>query len=177
MRVYLKEPKLDEYWYEQKILADPLSMEYNAGWDVSYDGYNYETGTIDFPKERWKKDYTRRKDNNRYFAYIVRKEDNEFLGYVNFHYNKSDNRYDCGIVIEHSHRNKGYGVEALKLLCDIAFNEYKVDALHDNFEEGRSSLSIFKKVGFKPIRTFKGKRFNQDINIIEICLSKEEYLK
>ena len=63
-------PLLEDYWYEQKIQADPLSMDYNAGYDVSYYGYNYDTGCIDFPEERWKEIYDRRIRENRYFAYI-----------------------------------------------------------------------------------------------------------
>ena len=50
-------PKLNDYWYEEKIQKDPLSMNYNAGYDVSYCGYHYNTGCIDFPKEKWKETY------------------------------------------------------------------------------------------------------------------------
>ena len=31
-------PELNDYWYEEKIQKDPLSMNYNAGYDVSYYG-------------------------------------------------------------------------------------------------------------------------------------------
>ena len=44
-------PKLEDYWYEQKLQSDPKTMKYNAGYDVSYYGYHYDTGCIDFPKE------------------------------------------------------------------------------------------------------------------------------
>ena len=43
-------PKLNDYWYEEKVQSDPLTMSYNAGYDVSYYGYHYDTGFIDFPK-------------------------------------------------------------------------------------------------------------------------------
>ena len=46
-------PKLEDYWYEQKLLSDPDTMSYNSGYDVSYDGYNYKTGCIDFPESKW----------------------------------------------------------------------------------------------------------------------------
>ena len=45
-------PKLEDYWYEAKLQSDPDTMNYNAGYDVSYYGYHYDTGCIDFPK-RW----------------------------------------------------------------------------------------------------------------------------
>ena len=99
---------LEDYWYEQKIQADPLSMDYNAGYDVSYYGYNYDTGCIDFPEERWKEIYDRRIRENRYFAYIKDNDIDDYVGYVNYHYNKNDNRYECGIVIESKYRGKGY---------------------------------------------------------------------
>ena len=50
-------PKLDDYWYEEKIENDPLTMSYNAGFNVSYYGYHYDTGCIDFPKGKWKEKY------------------------------------------------------------------------------------------------------------------------
>ena len=75
--IILYVPSLEDYWYEQKIQADPLSMDYNAGYDVSYYGYHYDTGCIDFPKERWKETYDRRIRENRYFAYIISKKDNK----------------------------------------------------------------------------------------------------
>ena len=49
--IELYKPKLDDYWYEEKIQRDPLSMNYNAGYDVSYYRYHYDTGCIDFPKK------------------------------------------------------------------------------------------------------------------------------
>ena len=45
-------PKLEDYWYEEKIKSDPLSMSYNSGYDVSYYGYHYDTGCIDFPDRK-----------------------------------------------------------------------------------------------------------------------------
>ena len=137
MKIFLKEPSLEEYWYKQKVLSDPDAMSYNAGWKVSYGGYHYDTGCIDFPEEKWKKDFTRRKEPDRYFAYVVRKEDNQFVGYVNFHFNENDKRYNCGVLIEPQYRGKGYGKEALKQLCEKAFNEYGIEALYDSFEEER----------------------------------------
>ena len=46
-RLNLYVPKLEDYWYEEKIESDPQSMSYNAGYDVNYDGYHYDTGCID----------------------------------------------------------------------------------------------------------------------------------
>lgn len=48
-------PNVTDYWYEAMILSDPLSMSYNAGYNVSYEGYNKENGCINFPKNKWLK--------------------------------------------------------------------------------------------------------------------------
>lgn len=174
--LYLYKPKLEDYWYEQKLLSDPKTMNYNAGWDVSYNGYHYDTGCIDFPKETWLIDYEKRKnDKVKFFRYIVRKEDNEFIGYLNFHLSNND-KYEIGIVIEDKYRGVGYSKEAMRLLIDEAFNVYNIDALYDSFEEARTdSCKTFFDLGFKITNKFKGKRFNQDINIVEICLKRENY--
>lgn len=156
-------PKLEDYWYEAKIQLDPKSMNYNAGYDVSYYGYHYDTGCIDFPKEKWQESFDRRKKENRFFAYIKDNNTNTYVGYVNYHYNKSDKRYECGIVIESKYRGKGYSKQALKLLCNTAKNN-GVKELYDNFEIDRgNALDIFKDVGFEIVEEQTWKKFNKDV--------------
>ena len=156
-------PKLEDYWYEEKIQSDPLSMSYNAGYDVSYYGYHYDTGCIDFPKERWKEVYDRRIKENRFFAYIKDNDINELIGYVNYHYNKNEDRYDCGVLIDYNFRGKGYSKIALKLLCDTAKNN-GVEELYDNFEIDRgNTLNVFKSVGFEIVEEQCWKKFNKEV--------------
>ena len=83
-------PKLREYFYEQKLENDSNTMSYNAGYDVSYYGYNYDTGCIDFPEEKWEDTYKKRIKENKYFAYIKDCSINKYVGYVNYQYNKND---------------------------------------------------------------------------------------
>ena len=141
-------PKLEDYWYEQKIQSDKDTMSYNAGYDVSYSGYHYDTGCIDFPKEKWLEIYNKRINENRFFAYLKDTNTNKFVGYVNYQYNKDDNRYECGIVIEANKRGKGYAKEGLKLLCAHA-KKNGIKSLYDNFEKDRPGIEIFKQIGFK----------------------------
>ncbi len=43
----------------------------------------------------------------------------------------------------------GYAEEALNLLCDVAFNELKLDKIYDDFPATRiSAEKAFTKVGF-----------------------------
>lgn len=172
MNISLVIPKLEEYYYEQKLLSDKDTMNYNSGYDVSYDGYNYYTGCIDYPESKFIIDFEKRKDKNKFFAYIKDNTINEYVGYVNYHLNKNLNRYECGIVIEGKHRGKGYSKTALKLLCEIAFNN-GIDALYDSFEKDRlNTLKVFESVGFKVIEETKWKKFGNYVDGVTVCIKK-----
>ena len=157
-------PKLEDYWYEEKLQSDPKTMNYNAGYNVSYEGYHYDTGCIDFPKEKWKETFDRRNNEDSFFAYIKDNDINEFVGYVNYHYNKNSNRYECGILIEDKYRGKGYAKEGLKLLCNEA-RKNNIKSLYDTFEADRgNALSLFESVGFKIIEKQVWKKFDKEVN-------------
>lgn len=155
-------PELKDYWYEQKLQSDPKTMEYNAGYDVSYYGYHYDTGCIDFPEDRWQEVYDKRKNENKFFAYLKDLSTNEFVGYVNYHFNKNDNRYECGIVIEDKHRGKGYSKKGLKLLCEKAKLD-GISSLYDSFEKDRSNIKVFENLGFEVIEETSWKKFGKDV--------------
>lgn len=156
-------PTLEEYSYEAKLQSDPKTMSYNAGYDVSYYGYHYDTGCIDFPKEKWEETYNKRIKENKYFAYIKDNNTNQFVGYVNYHYNKNEDRYYCGILIESKHRGKGYSKIALRLLCDEA-KKNAIKSLYDNFEIDRdNTLRVFESVGFKVVEYQSWKKFDKEV--------------
>lgn len=156
-------PNIEDYWYEQKLQSEPSTMSYNAGYDVSYYGYHYDTGCIDFPNERWEEVYNKRIKENRYLAYIKDNDINEYVGYVNYQYNSNNKRYECGIVIEYKYRGKGYSKQALQLLCDTAKSD-GIRELYDNFEMDRgNTLNIFKDVGFEIVEEQTWKKFNKDV--------------
>lgn len=138
-------------------------MDYNAGYDVSYYGYHYDTGCIDFSKEKWVETFNKRKNENIYFAYIQDPNIDEFVGYVNYQYNENDDRYECGILIDSKHRGMGYSKDALKLLCDEA-RKNEIKELYDNFEVDRgNTLNIFKQVGFEVVQEITWKKFGKDV--------------
>ena len=165
LKIYI--PRLEDYWYEQKLQSDPNTMSYNAGWDVSYDGYHYDTGCIDFPKSKWEDTFNKRKNENKFFAYLKDTNINEYVGYINYHYNKNENKYYCGILIESKYRGKGYSKQALKLLCDYA-KEHGVTELYDDFEIDRNGIKIFEDLGFKIVNKYNAKRFDKDIEIVVV---------
>lgn len=157
-------PTLEDYWYEEKLESDPETMNYNKGYDVSYYGYHYDTGCIDFPKEKWEETYNKRIKENKFFAYIKDDDLNEFIGYCNYQYNKTDNRYECGVLVEAKYRGKGYSKESLKLLCDEA-RKNGIKELYDNFEKDRenNTLKIFESVGFKVVKEETWKKLGKDV--------------
>ena len=65
--IILQKPKIEEYYYEKKLNEDSKTMDYNAGYDINIDGYHYDTGCIDFPKEKWKTVYEERYNKNKFF--------------------------------------------------------------------------------------------------------------
>ncbi|MBR4830172.1 MAG: GNAT family N-acetyltransferase [Bacilli bacterium] len=161
-------PKLEDYWYEQKIESDPDTMSYNAGWDVSYFGYHPDTGCIDFPKERWQTVFDKRNNQDGFYAYIKDNDTNEFVGYTHYQFSESDNKYYCGILIEAKYRGMGYSRPALELLCETAKNN-GIKELYDDFETDRySAINLFKSVGFKEDSTYTMKRFNKDTKILVV---------
>ena len=165
LKIYV--PRLEDYWYEQKLQSDPDTMSYNAGWDVSYDGYHYDTGCIDFPKSKWEDTFNKRKNENKFFAYLKDTNINEYVGYINYHYNENENKYYCGILIESKYRGKGYSKSGLKLLCDYA-KEHGVTELYDDFEIDRNGIRIFEDLGFKIVNKYNAKRFDKDIEIVVV---------
>lgn len=156
-------PKVDDYWYEEKLQSDPYTMSYNAGYDVSYFGYHYDIGCIDFPKEKWEETYNKRRDDNKFFAYIKDEETNEFIGYCNYYYNQKNDRYECGLLIESKYRSKGHSKDALKLLLEYVKNN-GITSLYDSFEINRGNiLRVFESVGFKVIEKQTWTKFNKEV--------------
>ena len=39
-------PQIKDLWFKKEIKEDPNTMDYNAGYDLTFSGYNRESGTI-----------------------------------------------------------------------------------------------------------------------------------
>ena len=169
-------PKLREYSYEQKLENDSNTMSYNAGYDVSYYGYHYDTGCIDFPEEKWKDTYEKRIKENKYFAYIKDCSMNKYVGYVNYQYNKNDDIYECGVLIEYKYRGKDYSKDALRLLVKEA-NKNGIDYLYDTFEKDReNALKTFIDVGFEIYKESTWKKFNKNVDGVIVRIKTDKVL-
>lgn len=148
--LYLKIPRIEELWFKKEINEDQKTMEYNAGYEIFSPRYNYKKGTIKFPKKDWAGWHERYigKEPKRYYAYVVRKEDDKFVGEVCFHFDEIKNTHLIGVVIKNRERGKGYATAALKLLIAKA-EELGVKELVNSIPDYReAAIRSHKKAGF-----------------------------
>lgn len=165
-KIRLKVPDFKELGYRKKILADSETMAYNRGYS-EFEGYNKETGCIDFDEKYWNDWFSCWVKNisNRYYAYIIKIDGNIPIGEVALRYVKERKSYCVDIIIEAKYRRNGFGKQALKLLIDTSFNKLGADRIFDDFPKSRlSAEKLFKQLGFK--------RISDDI----IELTKEDYM-
>ena len=169
-KLYLHVPSIDELWYRQQLLNDPDTMSYNRNYDLDIEGYHKDTGCLDFPKEDWQAwyQYFVCGEPMRFYAYIVRSEDEAFIGEVNLHKVQSHDWYEMGIVLEHKHRGNGYAEEALNLLLKHAFENLNADAVHNEFEDTRyAAVKTHLFAGFTQHRDKNG--------FSRFTITKEQY--
>lgn len=169
-RLTLHTPELSELWYRQQMMGDPGTMSYNAGYELGIDGYHPDTGCIDFPPERWERWYGRfiGREPERFYAYLVRKEDGAFVGEVVLRQEGEPGRYEMGVVIERCHRGNGYSAEAMTLLLDTAFNRLGAKTVCNDFERTReAALRIHLAAGFEVA--------GEENGIVHLTLQRERY--
>lgn len=167
--IQLHIPSVEELGFRQACMQDPNTMSYNTGYDVHFDGYHYDTGCIDFPQSKWQ-DWANEKLNNPnlFYAYIVDKSINEFVGYVNFNKNPKTNKATMGIVIKSEFRGRGYMRPAIRKLIEKA-KECGVEYLTDTVPENRErALKVFYDLGFEKTGEFNSKKFDKQEVVAEI---------
>lgn len=167
--IELHTPKVEDLWFRAECLADSETMAYNAGYDVEIEGYHFDTGCIDFSKDKWQGWAERKLQNpNFFYGYILDKSDNKFVGEVNFSVIPESKKACMGIVIKSEYRRKGYMRSSLKLLCEEAKKrgvEYLTDDVPASSE---SALAGFFDLGFKKVREKTIKKFGKDELVFEL---------
>ena len=147
-------------------MSDPETMSYNAGYEVAYDGYHYDTGCIDFPKSKWS-EWIKKLDDNFYFAYIEDVDSGKFVGYVNFKV-QQDKSATMGIVIKAEYRGQGYMRPAVIGLIEEA-RRHKAISLIDSVPENRSHAHMaFRDLGFEITDTYEIDKFHKKEKILLI---------
>ena len=130
-------PKIDELWFRQKMLEDDATMAFNHAYG----------GTISFPKERWN-EWSKRwvgAGNERFYAYV--KAEKDFVGEVAYRFDEATGHYVMSLIIFAPFRRRGYGLQALSLLCEEAKSQ-GIDVLYDDIAIDNPSISLFLRFGF-----------------------------
>lgn len=97
---------------------------------------------------------------------IERVDDNQVVGVIDlFDFSPADRRAEMGIIVDRECRGKGYGREALMLLCDYAECVLDLRQLYAYvFEDNVSARQLFASSGFEltatlPDWVFRNKKF------------------
>lgn len=165
IKVYLKIPSKNDLHYRQEWMNDPLTMNYNAGYDVDLKGYDKETGIISKTDEEMLEWYDKwiDKEPDRYFAYIHVEGIEEPVGEI--YYYPDGDIHSMGILISNKYRGNGYSYPALIELQKVAFEKNNINELSDKIPLDRAgAVKVFKKAGF----IYEDKQF---------IITKDMYLK
>lgn len=168
----LHTPAIREMEYRQRLLAQPETMEYNRGQPLDAEGYDCATGCIDFPVADWRywRDVWLWHEPSRYSAYVLDVDRGEFVGEVCYFYDMESDVCGTGVLIEHRHRNRGYGTAALRLLAEHAFLQPDVDALFVELPAVReNAVRMYLTAGFRETRSEDG--------VVRLELTKEAFAK
>ena len=133
-------PRLEDLWFRQMLMADEDTMSYNHAWG----------GTIPFPESDWKSWYEHwliKAADERFYRYLLDDADNSFVGEIAYHFDNTENIHIADIIIYSKQRGKGYGTQALSLLCSSA-KEHGVKTLYDNIAIDNQAITLFLKAGF-----------------------------
>ena len=172
-------PTVEDMWFAKTLQEDPQTMSYNAGWDVSFEGYHPDTGCIDFPQEQWTQKHERwvGHEPDRFYAFVKERKSGRFICEVNYHYMPDDNWWDMGVLVYAPYRGRGYGRCALELLLHRAFVVDKINCLHNSFEDTRAAaLAIHLEAGFREVGDSFMTRFGERVRVVDLVLTREEYL-
>ena len=135
----LYEPKYEDLWFRQMMLADEDTMSYNHAWGE----------TIPFGEDKWRGWYDcwiADPDGKRYYRYL-KNEDGQFVGEIAYHYDAEMQQEIANVMIYAKYRRRGYGSEALDLLCSAAKSN-GVSVLYDDIAIDNPAVSLFLKHGF-----------------------------
>ncbi len=134
------EPKYEDLWFRQQMLADEETMSYNHAWG----------GTIPWPKEEWGDWYDRWVANpkdGRLYRY-VKNSSGDFVGEIAYHYDADMQGFTANVIIFSKYRGRGYGGQALELLCAEARSN-GITVLYDDMASDNPAAALFLRHGFK----------------------------
>ncbi len=141
----LCKPDYKDLWFRQRMLADEETMSYNRAWG----------GTIPWPESEWQAWYDHwivNPEGRRYYRYL-KNRDGQFVGEIAYRFDDNMQQYIANVIIHSPYRRKGYGGEALDLLCRAA-KDNGISVLYDDIAIDNPAVRLFLKKGFtKEYRT------------------------
>ena len=134
-------PELKDLWFRKQMLEDEETMSYNKAWG----------GTIPFPEEGrkdWYDCWIANAGNRRFYRYL--RDNNQFIGEIAYHYDAEIEGYIANVIIYSEFRGKGYGGQALDMLCSSA-KQNGIDVLYDDIAIDNPAIKLFLNHGFSEI--------------------------
>ncbi|MBM6614870.1 GNAT family N-acetyltransferase [Desemzia sp. RIT804] len=138
--------------YFSHFVEEYFGIIANAQWDnyflrsLSWDAFH------PWNIENWKQFEGDNDDNGRFLFALKEKEEDTFIGWVSLSDVQFKNRgAELSIaILDEKNRHKGYGTDALNLMCKFGFYElglHKIRlSVHSNNE---GAIKLYEKIGFK----------------------------
>jgi ribosomal-protein-alanine N-acetyltransferase len=109
------------------------------------------------------------------------KEDNKMIGHVGYHrIDFVNHRAEIGYALLSQFHNKSLGSEALKVILDVAFNQFNFHSLEADVNPiNNSSIKLITKLGFVKEAHFRENYFfrNTFLDSAIYSLLKKDYLR
>ena len=142
------EPAYEDLWFRRMMLEDEETMSYNHAWG----------GTVSFPEEKWNDWYDRwilHHGTMRFYRFL-KDGDGHFVGEIAYHYDSELDSFLANVIVYSKYRGRGYGAEALDLLCAEAKGN-GVTTLCDNIAADNPAIGLFLKRGFQIVGRMENK--------------------
>ena len=109
---------------------------------------------------------------------VERVEDGRLVGIIDlFDFSPADRRAEVGIVVDRDCRGRGYGREALALLCDYAEHVLDLHQLYVHiFVDNAPARRLFASCGFDEVARLKDWAFS-DKKYRDVCLCQRFFEK
>ena len=151
--IILEIPTKETLYFKKEIKEDPNTMDYNAGYDLSFNGYNRDDGTIATDMKElediWSKRWIGNEPIN--FYYFIR-YNNSLVGEIYAKQDLERDSYEIGIVIKGEFRGEGIATPAIRLLCE-KLKEYGIKKLYHELPMSRKgAIKADTNNGFKIIK-------------------------
>ena len=133
-------PAPDELAFRAELLGDEATMAYNRAWG----------GTVGFPRERWASWYARWIAPGAarcFYRYLRESGSGDLVGEAAYHWDGTQGRFLADVIVHAAYRGRGYGREALTLLCEAA-RLHGVTELWDELAPDNGAAALFRDLGF-----------------------------